>query len=237
MPDKESAYVTSNTEPRQRADDETDDELRGPSDHAEIEPPEAQQGTSEANPRRPRKILSAHGIVSAGLGVVMIASLIVCSFFWSSHRSDIDEHSYQTQARKTAADWALVLTNMNNDNLDASLRRLRDGTAGQLKSDFDSAMQPFREMVRRLPLHSVSQIESVVIQAVHHDLGSVGTSPSATPQSPRSEIGARTDTIQLEATSIRGAAGAQPQMVYWNLLIDVSDVNGILSVTRLTAMQ
>lgn len=228
MPDAESANAPSDSEPREDSGD------------TNSEPPESSDDTDtdEAAPERSgSRVLSAYGLVSAVLGVLLIASIVGCVFLWSSHRSDVDEHHYQTRAKSAAAEWALVLMNMNTDDLDASLRRLRDGTAGQLKAGFDSAMQPYREMVQRMPSHTATQIESVVIQSVHHELGDIATFPSAAPEPPHSEVGTRTDTIQVVATSISGNAGAKPATVYWNLLVDVSDVDDNLLISRLRALR
>ena len=50
---------------------------------------------------------------------------------------------------------------MNVDNVDASLAKLHDGTVGQLNSDFEAAITPYREVVRTLKASTTGQIDSV----------------------------------------------------------------------------
>ncbi|MBS2091100.1 hypothetical protein KCQ64_29140, partial [Klebsiella pneumoniae] len=70
----------------------------------------------------------------------------------------------------TAAEWTAVLINMNADNIDASLQRLHDGTVGQLNTDFDAVVQPYRQVVEKLRTHSSGRIEAVAIDTVHREL-------------------------------------------------------------------
>ncbi|ORA79090.1 hypothetical protein [Mycobacterium malmoense] len=241
MPDAESANAPSDNEPVDDTDDESpeasDDEPAETSEDTDDEPSESSDDSDDESPKRSRRRpLSVYGIGSAVVGIVLVAAIVVCAFLWSSHRGDLDERDYQTRAKKAAGEWAYVLMNMNTDNLDASLRHLHDGTAGQLKAGFDAAMQPYRDMVQQLPSHSASQIESVVVQSMHHDLGDVGGWPSAAPEPAPSSVGKRTDTIQVVAKSLRGNPGTKPQSVYWNLLLDVSDVDGKLLISHLKAI-
>ena len=55
-------------------------------------------------------------------------------------------------------------------NIDASLQRLHDGTVGELNTDFDAAVQPYRQVVEKLQSQSTGQIEAVWVETVHHDL-------------------------------------------------------------------
>ncbi|ORV86564.1 hypothetical protein AWC11_17275 [Mycobacterium interjectum] len=232
--DSEAPDVSEDADGESNAGDREPLELAGDTDSESSEEPPA----ADAISRRSRgRMVSVYGIVSALLGALLIAAVVGCSILWSSHRSDVDEHHYQIRAKKAAAEWALVLMNMNNDNLDASLRRLRDGTAGQLKAGFDATMQPYREAVQRLPSYRSTQLESVVIQSVHHDLGDIGGFPTAAPEPAAAEVGSRTDTIQVAATSVSGSPGSKPQALYWNLAVDVSDVDDNLLISGLRVLR
>ena len=71
---------------------------------------------------------------------------------------------------RAAVDWTGVLINMNTGNVTASLQRLHDGTVGELNADFDSAMQPYQQVVQRLQSTTHGQVEAVAVEGVHHDL-------------------------------------------------------------------
>jgi hypothetical protein len=157
---------------------------------------------------------------------------------WSAHRGDVDERVYHSRVMQTAVDWTGVLINMNTDNVDASLQRLHDGAVGELNVDFDSAVQPYREVVQRLKSRSTGRIEAVAMESVHHDLD---TPPGARPPAPVQQVplpaGTRTDTVMVVATSIAENVGGKPQTVHWNLRLDVSDVDGKLLISRLESIR
>jgi len=182
------------------------------------------------------RIISAYGVVSAVLGVLSVAAVFVSVIIWSAHRSDADERRYQSRVMQAAADWTGLLINMNADNVGASLQRLHDGTVGELNADFDSAMQPYRQVVQRLQSRSTGRIEAVAIEAVHHDLDLRPGAPRSTEQLP-SEIASRTDKVILVATSVSENVGAKPQIVHWNLLLGVSDVGGRLLISALESIR
>lgn len=236
MTDAESANTPSPGEPSEPLDDIDDagSESRDDIDDAASEPVDG----GDAPPRqRHGRVLSAYGVVSAALGVVSVAAVVVCVILWSGHRSDADERGYQTRAKKAAAEWAQVLTNMNKDNLEASLRRLHEDTAGGLNAGFDAAVQPYRDLVQRLGSQSASRVESVAIAAVQHDLGDPAGTSSPAPAAAPAAVGTRTDTVQVVATSVIGDPGGKPQTVNWNLLVDVSDVHGTLLISGLKALR
>ena len=160
---------------------------------------------------------------------------------WSAHRDEASERSYLTRVMQTAAGWTGVLINMNSGNIDASLQRLHDGTVGELNTDFDAAMQPYRQVVEKLQSKSAGQLEAVAIETVHHDLD---TQPGvARPQ--RSDgvttklppFATRTDSVMLVATSVSENVGAKPQTVHWNLRLDVSNVDGKLMISGLESIR
>jgi hypothetical protein len=177
--------------------------------------------------------ISAYGVASAALGAVCVAAVALGVVIWQSHRGDVDDRGYQSRVLQAAVDWTDPLINMNAGNVAANMQRLHDGTVGQLNSDFESAMQPFQKVVQRLQSTSQGQVESVALEAVHHDPDiQPGTHPPPAEQLPAS-VATRTDTVMVVATSVSDNAGGKPTIVHWNLRLAVSDVNGKLMISRL----
>ena len=107
------------------------------------------------------RVVSSYGVASTVLGLLSVAAVVLLVVIWSSHRSDVTERRYLSRVMQTAVDWTGVLINMTADNVDASLRRLHDGTVGELNVDFDSAVQPYRQVVQQLKSRSAGRIEAV----------------------------------------------------------------------------
>lgn len=184
-------------------------------------------------------IISAYGVASAVLGALTVAAIALGAIIWVAHRSDVDERDYQSRVMQAAVDWTGALINMNTDNVKTSLQRLRDGTVGDLNADFDSAMQPYQQVVQRLQSRSRGQIEAVALQAVHHDLDAQpgARRPAPADQLPAS-LASRTDAVIVVATSVsENAGGGKPQIVHWNLRLAVSDVDGKLMISRLESIR
>ena len=194
--------------------------------------PDEDESTSAGAP-----VISNYGIASAVLGVLSVAAVVLGVIVWSAHRDATDERGYLTRVMQTAADWTGVLINMNSGNIDASLQRLHDGTVGELNTDFDAAMQPYRQVVEKLQSKSAGRIDAVAIETVHHDLDSQpGVSrPVVTTKLP--PFASRSDSVLLIATSVSENAGAKPQTVHWNLRLDVSDVDGKLMISGLGSIR
>lgn len=182
-------------------------------------------------------MFSNYGIASAVLGVLSVAAVVLGVFIWNGHRDEVGERAYLTRVMQTAADWTGVLINMNSGNIDASLQRLHDGTVGELNSDFDAAVQPYRQVVEKLQSQSAGRIEAVAIETVHHDLDAqAGASrPVVTTKLP--PFASRTDSVMLVATSVSENAGAKPQTVHWNLRLDVTNVDGKLMISHLESIR
>ncbi|HSS25796.1 MAG TPA: hypothetical protein VLL82_15665 [Mycobacterium sp.] len=182
-------------------------------------------------------MFSNYGIASTALVVLSVAAVVLGAFIWSAHRDDANERVYLTRVMQTAADWTGVLINMNSGNVDASLQKLHDGTVGELNTDFDAAMQPYRQVVEKLQSQSAGRIEGVAIETVHHDLDTQpGVSrPVVTTKLP--PFASRTDSVMLVATSISENVGAKPQTVHWNLRLDVSNVDGKLMISQLESIR
>jgi hypothetical protein len=182
--------------------------------------------------------ISGYGVASAALGALTVAAIALGAVIWLAHRSDVDERRYQSRAMQAAVEWTGVLINMNAGNVAASMQRLHDGTVGELNADFDSAMQPYQQVVQRLQSSSHGQVEAVAFEAVHHDLEAQPGAPRPAPaeQLP-APLARRTDTIMVVATSVSENTGGKPQTVHWNLRLGVSDVDGKLMISRLESIR
>ncbi|WP_374023400.1 hypothetical protein [Mycobacterium sp. HNNTM2301] len=205
---------------------------------AEAEDAEAEQAGDDDAAGGP--MFSPYGIASAVLGVLSVAAIAFGFFLWSGHRDDTAERRYLSRVMQTAAEWTGVLINMNSGNVDASLQRLHDGTVGELNTDFDAAMQPYRQVVEKLQSKSAGRIDAVAIETVHRDLD---TQPER-PRPPREIVttklppfASRLDAVMLVATSVSENAGAKPQTVHWNLRLDVVDVDGKLMISGLESIR
>ena len=207
-------------------------------DAADPDDDSAEPSGSESSGSEPAgPMLSKYGIASTFLGVLSVAAVVLGVFIWSSHRDDDAERTYLTRVMQTAADWTGVLINMNAGNIDASLQRLHDGTVGELNTDFDAAVQPYRQVVEKLKSQSAGQIEAVAIETVQHDLDTQPgvARPVVTTKLPA--FASRTDSVMLVATSVSENVGAKPQTVHWNLRLDVSNVDGKLMISGLGSIR
>ena len=179
-------------------------------------------------------VFSGYGIASAVLGVIAIAALVVAALIWTEHRGEVEERAYKSRVLQSAADWTGELINMNKDTVAASMQKLHEGTVGQLNADFDSAVEPYRQLVQTLQSRTTGQIDSVAIESLHHNPSTDGgPAPQPKPQPELSAFASRTDTVMVVATSVSENIGGKPQTVRWTLRLDVSDVDGKLLVSRL----
>ncbi|WNG87923.1 hypothetical protein C6A87_001145 [Mycobacterium sp. ITM-2016-00317] len=181
-------------------------------------------------PPRGDGVFSTYGVVSAVLAVVAVAAAVLAAVIWNGHRDETDELRYRTEVLQTAADWTGVLINMNSETVETDLATLHEGTVGQLNAEFETAVEPYRELVRTLRSRTTGQIDSVAIETIHH------AQPGDPPQESEGVDGfsARTDTVMVVATSLSENAGTEkPQTVRWTLRLDVTDVDGRLAISRL----
>ncbi len=220
MPDGEPTEPPTEKEPAEPADSDGDS---GP-DPSGSERPDSQ-------------MFSSYGIASTVLGVLSVAAVVLGVIVWSAHRDDAGERTYLTRVMQTAADWTSVLINMNSGNVDDSLRKLHDGTVGELNTDFDAAMQPYRQVVQKLQSKSAGRLDAVAIETVHRDLDTQpGVSrPVVTTKLP--PFATRMDSVMLVATSVSENVGGKPQTVHWNLRLDVSDVDGKLMISGMASIR
>jgi hypothetical protein len=179
-------------------------------------------------------VFTSYGIGSVVLGVIAVAAIALGVLIWTQHRSDVDELSYRTRVMQAAADWTSTLINMDKDSVEESLHKLHEGTVGQLNADFDSTVEPFRQLVQTLKARTTGQIESVAVESIHHAPPRPSGAPPPQQQPELDAFASRTDTVMVVATSIsENASGDKPQTVHWTLRLDVSDVDGKLLISRL----
>lgn len=186
------------------------------------------------------RVITGFGIGSAALGLLSVAAAVLALIIWSGHKADADERVYQTEVLNAAADWTTVLVNMNKDDIDASLQKLHDGTVGELNTEFESALEPYKKVVETLQSRTRGQVDSVAIESIYHrpeSLSDGRPAPAPTPQPGLAEMVRRTDTVMVVATSISDNIGGKPQTLRWTLRLDVSDVDGKLLISRLEQLQ
>ena len=182
-------------------------------------------------------MFSNYGIASTVLGLLSVAAVVLGVFIWTGHRGELDERVYLTRVLKSAADWTDALINMNAGNIDSSLQRLHDGTVGQLNSDFEASVQPYRQVVEKLQVHSTGKIEAVAIETVHKDLDTQPGSARPVVTTKLPPFASRTDSVMVVATSVSENAGGKPTIVHWSLRLDVSNVDGKLMISRLESIR
>jgi hypothetical protein len=182
-------------------------------------------------------VFSGYGIGSTFLAVLSAAAVVLGVLIWHSHRDETQERTYLSRVMQTAADWTGVLINMNTGNLDESLQKLHDGTVGELNSDFDAAVQPYRQVVQKLQSQSAGRIESVAIETVHHDVDSQPGKPRPVVTTKLPAFASRTDSVMVVATSVSENIGGKPLTVHWSLRLDVSSVAGKLMISRLESIK
>lgn len=197
------------------------------------EPTDTEAGTEASDTEATEvhgQVFSAYGIASTVLGVVCVAAIALGAVIWSAHRDDDDERAYRSRAMWAAVEWTGVLINMNAENIETSMARLRDGTVGELNVKFGAAIEPVAKVVRQLKAHSTGQIEAVAVESVRHR-------PEPKPDEPRDQlppdVASRTDSVVVVATSKAENVAGQPRTVPWNLRLDVSDVDGTLMISGL----
>ena len=178
---------------------------------------------------------SGFGVASAVLAVAALSVAVLVSVMWSDHRATAAERSFQARSMEAAAEWTGVLINMNADNVEENLQRLRDGTVGELNSGFDASIAPYRDVVTTLRSRTTGDVESVSIEQIHRD--PVGRPAAPAVPDLATALAARTDTVLVVATSVSQNAGTTPTTVRWNLRLGVSEVDGKLMISRLESIR
>ena len=125
---------------------------------------------------------------------------------------------------------------MNKDTVEASMQKLHDGTVGQLNADFESAVEPYRQLVQTPAVahHRPDRLggDRVASTTLRRPTAAARRR-QPTPQPELSAFASRTDTVMVVATSVSENVGGKPQTVRWTLRLDVSDVDGKLLISRL----
>ena len=103
------------------------------------------------------------GIGSAVLGAVSLVAVVLAILIWTGHREDDAERAYQSTVLQAAAEWTNVLINMNKDTVTPSMQKLHEGTVGQLNANFETAVEPFSQVVQKLQSQTVGQVESCLL--------------------------------------------------------------------------
>ncbi|WP_409435982.1 hypothetical protein [Mycobacterium sp. SMC-14] len=176
--------------------------------------------------------LSGYGWGSVALGLVAVAALVFSLITLKVHYDDVNERGYRSRVLQTAASWTSVLINLNAENVEKGMARLRDKTVGELNGEFDAALAPYRDVVQRIQSRSSGRIEAVAIELEHHDLDEPAATGSDKPSNP-----GRTDPVMVIATSVAENVGGRPQTVHWALHLDVTDVAGNLMISRLRSIR
>jgi len=182
-------------------------------------------------------VLSGFGVGSAVLAVIAVTASVVIAVMWSGYRASTAERSYQARSMQVAAEWTGILINMNTDNVEVSLQRLRDGTVGELNSGFDASIAPYRDVVKALHSRTTGQVDSVSVEEVRHNLDvQADQGPTALVSLPPG-LATRTDAVLVVATSVSENAGNKPTTVRWNLRLGVSEVDGKPMISRLESVR
>ena len=190
--------------------------------------PAAKPGTEK--PAGP--LFSPYGLVSAFLGLVSVAALVFGLITWSHHHSDTEERAYRGRVLQAAATWTTVLINLNAENVEKGMQRLRDKSVGELNTEFDAALTPYREVVQRIQSRSSGRVEAVAIESVHRDPGNADAGWTVKDSS----LG-RTDPVMVIATSVAENVDGHPQTVHWVLHLDITEVDGKMLVSRLRSIR
>lgn len=186
---------------------------------------------------RPTGLFSAFGVVSAVLALVAVAAAALIGVLWNGHRAAQADRDYQARAMQTAAAWTGILINMNTENVEASMVRLRDGTVGELNTGFEGSIAPYREVVKTIKATTTGQVESVSMEVVHKELDKQPGQRPPAPVTLPAELASRTDTVLVVATSVSENAGGKPTTVRWNLRLGVAEVEGTPKITRLESLR
>lgn len=238
MPDEQQPDVSAEVDyeitelddvtPESAADQDAEEEASGK------DPQKAAKKTAHSKPAPAASSggLSGYGWGSVALGLVAVAALVFSLITLYQHREDVNERGYRSRVLQTAASWTSVLINLNAENVEKGMARLRDKTVGELNSEFDAALAPYRDVVQRIQSRSSGRIEAVAIELEQHDLDEPAATGSDKPSNP-----GRTDPVMVIATSIAENVGGRPQTVHWALHLDVTDVAGNMMISRLRSIR
>jgi hypothetical protein len=181
--------------------------------------------------------MTGYGIGTVALGALAVAAVALVGVLWSGHRTAAAERDYQARVMQTATEWTGQLINMNADNVENTLGQLREKTIGELNTEFNSAIAPYRDVIKTLRTKSNGQVQSVSIEALHNELP---PQPGQRPPSPARlplDLADRTDSVLVVGTSVSENVEKKPVNVNWILRLGVSDVDGNLMISRLESVR
>lgn len=207
---------------------------RSEDDAANTEAPVAVPAPESSN-NQSEGIFSGYGIGSAVLGAVGVLAVVAATMFVLNHRAADADRVHKARVLQAAGDWTSVLINMNDGNVNDSVRRLHDGTVGQLNADFDATVAPFTQLVQKLKSQTAGQIDSVAIESIHHPAPGQENKPDVPPE--LAAVAKSTDEVLVVATSVSQNTGGKPAVVRWNLRLAVSDVDGQLLISKLETLR
>lgn len=199
--------------------------------------PDSERPSVNAEQDRSTGRFSGLGVASAVLAVVATCAAALIGVLWSGHRAAEADRNYQARAMQAAAAWTGILLNMNADNVEQSMVRLRDGTVGELNTGFEGSIAPYREVVRTLRATTTGQVESVSMEVIHNELNQKPGQRPPAPVALPEELASRTDTVLVVGTSVSENAAGKPTTVRWNLRLGVAEVDGTPKITRLESLR
>jgi hypothetical protein len=176
-------------------------------------------------------MFSGFGMVSAVLGLLCVAAVVLASLIWSTHRDKEDNLEHQARAMLAARNWVEILVSMTEDNVQASMQKLRDETVGDLNTNFDTRIANIAAIVKKIKRQANGRIDSVSLEYLHHDLNRKQGQPM--PADPMEGLASRTDYVLVIAESVGSNLGDKPQQAYFNFRIAVSDVDGKLLISSM----
>lgn len=177
-------------------------------------------------------LFSSYGLMSTIVGLIAVAALVFGFITWYQHDSDVKERAYRSRVLKTAGGWTNTLINLNAGNVEKGMELLRDKTVGELNSEFDAALAPYRDVVQRIESRSSGRVEAVAIETERSNPDDPDAPTVEQPSAP-----GRTDPVMVIATSVAENVGGRPQTVHWALHLDVTDVDGHLLISRLRSIR
>ena len=174
------------------------------------------------------RLVSVYGVLSALLGVVGVAALVLGLITFFEHRDEANERAYRSRVLQTAAGWTQTLINLNAQNVDKGLQQLHSKTAGALNQEFDASVENYRKVVQRIQSRSQGRVEAVAIDTLARVAGS---------DDKMGGLARRTDPVMVLATSVAENVGGKPETVHWALRLDVSDIDGQLLISKLESIR
>ncbi|RDI46320.1 hypothetical protein [Nocardia mexicana] len=177
---------------------------------------------SSAAPRTVSIRLSTVAVAVAG--VALIALTAVFGTLWLSARGSLDDRDAQAadqrHAEQVATDYAVGASNINFQDVDAWVAKLKANTSPQLANKFDATAPKLQEIL--VPLKWTSSATPITAKVMNHDNGlykvnvflNVTSTSAQTPEGAQSTV---TYTVDIDpnngwkVTDVGGMGGALPK--------------------------